>query len=281
LVDISTPFSTGCDLSSLKGLVLDIDGLLIEGDRALPGAVELINHLNQTATPYVLLSNNSTRKFCDHKEKLHNHGMPVPQDRIITGAVVAAKVLSAETPPGARCLVIGEAGLLEALEWAGFEVTQSDYRDITYVVVGMDRYFTYEKLLAAARAIQRGAKLISSNPDPVFPAGDELIPASGAIQAAIEASTGMKARVTGKPESYGFRLALEKLGLPAELTGMVGDQPKTDHLGARLAGMKCLLVLSSLTPSYSPAETGIVVDGVYESTFDFYLAWTGQHRHRK
>ena len=54
---------------------------------------------------------------------------------------------------------------------------------------------------------------------------------------------------------------------------MLGDQPKIDHLGARRAGMKCLLVLSSLTPVYSPETMDTLVDGVYESTLDFYHEW--------
>lgn len=273
MVSISVPISTRCDLSGLKGLVLDIDGVLYEGDKALMGAVELINHLNHTGTPYVLLSNNSTRRISEHEAKLHGLGMPVPRDKIITGALVASEVLSAEAPNGARCLVIGEAGLVEALELAGFEVTQTDYHDIKYVVIGMDRSLTYEKLLAAVRAIQRGAELISSNPDPVYPAGDEIIPASGAIQAAIEVSTGVKARVTGKPELPGFLMALKKLGFRPEVVGMVGDQPQTDHIGAKKAGMKCLLVFSSLTPSNLREKVEIEVDGIFETTLDFYNEW--------
>jgi 4-nitrophenyl phosphatase len=279
LVNCSLSVSARCDLSLLKGLVLDIDGVLYEGDRALPGAVELINHLNRKKIAYTLLSNNSTQKIREHKSKLDDFGMHVAIDKIITGAIIASKVLSTEAPKGSRCLVVGEEGLVEAMEWAGFEVTQNDYHDITYVVVGMDRTFNYEKLLTASRAIRRGAQLISSNPDPVYPAGNELIPASGAIQAAIEISSGCKARVTGKPEAYGYHLALEKLGLPAEMVGMVGDQPKTDHLGAQQVGMKCLLVFSSLTTWQPTDDNGVQVDGIYKSTLDFYKDWIRQEKH--
>jgi HAD superfamily hydrolase (TIGR01450 family) len=267
---------TGCtryNLSLLHGLVLDIDGILFEGNKCLPGAVDLIDHLKKTATSYVLLSNNSAKRLEDHYEILQSLGMETPIGRIITAARITAEVLSREALPGVRCLVIGEAGLVEELERMGFEVTRSDYRKVTHVVVGMDRNLTYDKLLTGSMAIRRGAQFISSNPDPVYYDGDEIIPASGAIQAALEVSTGVKARVTGKPEIYGYKLALEALGLPAERVGMVGDQPKTDHLGAQRAGMKRLLVLSSLTPNYSPEEIGGWVDGIYANTQDFTTEW--------
>jgi 4-nitrophenyl phosphatase len=263
----------GIDLARLQALVLDIDGILYEGNQALPGAVELVSHLNQTGFPYVLFSNNSTRRIGEHVDKLKGLGMDVPVERIITAARIAAHVLAHESKPGRRCLVIGEAGLDEALQGAGFEVTKTEWADVAYVVTGMDRELTYEKLLAASRAIRHGAQLISSNPDPVYPTGDEVIPAAGVVQAAIEVSTGVKARVTGKPEIYGFLMALELLKIPAELIGMVGDQPNIDHSGACRAGMKTLLVLSSLTPAYAPSQMEIQPDGVFENTMAFYKSW--------
>jgi HAD superfamily hydrolase (TIGR01450 family) len=277
LVVKPTTDGTRYKLSLLQGLALDIDGILYEGKKALPGAVDLIDHLNKTATPYVLLSNNSAKRLEDHYEILRSLGMETPIGQIITASRITAEVLSREAPLGARCLVIGEAGLVEELERMGFEVTQSDYREVTLVVLGMDRNFTYEKLLTGARAILRGAQFISSNPDPVYSDGEEILPASGAIQAAIEISTGVKARVTGKPEIYGYYMALEVLALPAERVGMVGDQILTDHLGAQRAGMKRLLVLSSLTTSYSPEESGDLVDSVYADTQDFTREWINRN----
>jgi 4-nitrophenyl phosphatase len=138
----------------------------------------------------------------------------------------------------------------------------------------MDRQLTYEKLKAAALAIRRGAKFISSNPDPAYPDGQELIPASGAIQAALEAATGIRARVTGKPELPGFQMAITRLGSAPAQTGMLGDQLETDILGAKKAGLKGFLILSSLTPCFLPDKAPVQPDAVFESTSDFYSQWT-------
>ncbi len=266
----------GCslnDVSHLHALILDIDGVLYEGNRALPGAIELIEHLNKNNTPYVLFTNNTTNTLENHVTKLSRLGMRVPAASIITAASVAAKMIAQEVTAGTRCFVIGEAGLVEALLKVGLEVTQSEGDDIQYVVIGMDRQLTYEKLKIATRAILNGAHFISTNADPIYMDGDGIIPASGSIQAALEVATGIKAKMTGKPEPAGFLLALNQLGCSAEETGMLGDQPEIDLLGASRVGIKTFLIPSSLTQLTSPKGFLVKPDDIFKSTLDFYQAW--------
>lgn len=260
----------------MQGLVFDIDGVLYEGDRALPGAVELIGHLSRTNVPYVLLTNNTTRPLDDHVERLSQLGMPVPAHSIITAVKITAQILSREAKPGTRCLVIGEAGLIEGLEQAGFEVTQTDHHNVEYVVVGMDRKLTYEKLKAGSLAIRNGARFISTNPDPAYPDGQEIIPASGAIQAALEATTGVQAKVIGKPELPGFKMAINLLGARPAQIGMLGDQLNVDILGAKNAGLNAFLILSSVTPRFCADKAVSQPDAIFESTLDFYQQWLAQ-----
>lgn len=260
-------------LSEIDGLILDIDGVLVEGDRILPGAFEFISCLNQHRTPYVFFSNNTTYPFQYHVNKLLRLGVPQPEKILLTAARVTAQVLAAEAEPGTVCYVVGERGLIEALEEAGFVVLQDDYRKAAYVVIGMDRQLTYEKLKNAALAIRAGARFISSNPDPGYPDGVNIVPASGAIQAALEASTGVQARVTGKPASPGFELALSLLGTQPHRTGMLGDQPQIDICGAAKLGLHTFLVLSSLTPEYLPEHSEHAPDLVFESVHHFLRAW--------
>jgi 4-nitrophenyl phosphatase len=260
-------------LSEINGLILDIDGVLYEGNRILPGAIELISHLNRQRTPYVFFSNNTTYPFQYHVDKLLQLGVSNPQDILLTAARVTAQVLAAEAVPGARCFVVGEQGLVEALQEAGFKVSQEHYKEAAFVVIGMDRQLTYEKLKSASLAIRGGASFVSSNPDPSYPDGVNIVPASGAIQAALEASTGVRARVTGKPALPGFQLALDRLGTQPWETGFVGDQPEIDIQGAANAGIWAFLVLSSLTPQYQPKNGNPQPTAIFENTLDFYNYW--------
>ena len=163
--------------------------------------------------------------------------------------------------------------MIEALVEEGFEITHSDYERAKYVVIGMDRWLTYEKLRCASLAIRNGAEFISSNPDPTYPDGTQLLPASGAIQAALEATTGVRARVTGKPAVYGFLQALDWLGTLPEETAMLGDQPEIDIQGGVNAGVRAFLVLSSLTPHYQPHNGYSQPEAVFKNTLDFYEHW--------
>ncbi|MDP3186382.1 MAG: HAD hydrolase-like protein, partial [Anaerolineales bacterium] len=237
--------------------------------------------LNAHSFPYVLFSNNSTRPFREHVDHLAGLGLPVPAASILTAARVTAAVLAAESP-GALCLAVGEAGLSEALQAAGLDLLQDwadsrlEHGGVKYVVVGLDREFNYEKLRVATRALRMGAELISSNPDLLYPNGNELIPASGVIQAALEAAGGVTARVIGKPELAGFRQALQILGCSPHQVAMLGDQLGTDILGAKRAGLRTFLVLSSITPFFDPHAAPVQPDGVTPSTLDFFQQWVRQ-----
>jgi 4-nitrophenyl phosphatase len=250
-----------------------VDGVLFEGQNILPGAFELVSYLRQSGTPHIYLSNNTTFPLEHHIQKLSRLGAPVSPFSIITAALVTAQVLAGEAEQGALCLVIGEQGLVEALSEAGLEVTQTDYENAQYVVIGMDRWLTYEKLKCAALAIRRGAVFISSNPDPTYPDGTHLLPASGAVQAALEATTGVKARVTGKPATPGFEIALQRLGIPQNEAAILGDQLAIDIQGAAHTGIKAFLVLSSLCPEYHLGDGLPVPDAVFTSAADFYQHW--------
>jgi 4-nitrophenyl phosphatase len=219
------------------------------------------------------LSNNTTYPLEHHIEKLSRLGSPVSPASIITAAQLTAEVLSREAKPGACCLMIGENGLSQALEAAGFKITSNDYQRAQYVVIGMDRWLTYDKLKCASLAIRNGAQFISSNPDPTYPDGVQLLPASGAIQAALEATTGVKARVTGKPAVYGFQQALARLGTSPQETAMLGDQLEIDIQGAVNAGIRSCLILSSLTPAYQSQAGSPQPDAVFDSILEFYKQW--------
>lgn len=261
------------DLTTIRALVLDVDGVLYEGNSALVGAAELIAHLHAENVPFVLLSNNTFRSVSQHVEKLAGLGIHVVSEEILTSALITARVLAREAGRRARCYVIGEEGLLEALNEVGLEVLEAESDVVDYVVVGMDRRLTYDKLRIAALAIRRGARFISSNPDPAYPTDEGLIPASGAIQAALEVTTGVKALITGKPGLEGFRLALDRLGSTPEVTAMVGDQVSVDILGAQQVGLKGVLILSSVTPRFDPASSPVQPNAVFESTAAFLEAW--------
>ena len=114
----------------------------------------------------------------------------------------------------------------------------------------------YARLRDAAVAVQRGARLIASNPDTSYPAPDGMRwPGAGAILAAIEATCEVRAEVIGKPHAPIYLAALRRAGGGRPL--VVGDRLDTDIAGAEHLGWSSLLVLTGIS-TRTEAEAGDV-----------------------
>jgi len=249
-------------LSPLKNLIIDMDGVLYRGRRPLPGAKEFLGHLEEREIAYTLVTNNATRTPEEYVAVLKEMGIEVSPRRILTSALATADYLENILPQGARLYLIGEEGLYSALAAQGFEFGE---RNIEAVVVGMDRQVTYEKLKTATIAIRQGARFIGTNPDKSFPAEEAIVPGAGAILAAIEAVTGVKPTVIGKPEPILFQMALQRMGAREEETAVIGDRLETDILGGQRCGLTTILLLTGVTQKENLAKSEIQPDYTFES----------------
>ncbi|MER2598965.1 MAG: HAD-IIA family hydrolase [Caldilineales bacterium] len=229
-----------------RAFLLDGDGVLYRGPTPLPGAAAFIAALNTTATPYLLLTNNASRTPQQLAAEVAAMGIALDADHIFTSAQATALWLQAHYPHTPRVLLIGEAGLEQALQQAGFLLTD-DHRAADLVVVGLDRQATYARLAAAALAIGRGCPFIASNPDRSIPTERGIEPGAGALVALLEATTGVAPVMIGKPEPAFFHQALARLGMAAADAVMVGDRYETDILGGNRAGLRTVAVLTGIS----------------------------------
>jgi NagD protein len=97
------------------------------------------------------------------------------------------------------------------------------------------------------RLVEKGARLIATNPDPTCPTDAGTRPGCGAIVAMIERATGRAAFSVGKPSGVMMRMAQNELGVRSAETIMVGDTMDTDVLGGVGMGYQTVLVLSGHT----------------------------------
>lgn len=262
-------------LRSIRNLLIDMDGVLYKGQQRLPGARRFLAHLRQEQVPYILATNNSTMTPEQYVAKLAGMDIEVTEGNILTSGQAAALYLSKIAPPMARVYAIGEDGLFSALDSQGFRVTD---QDIQYVVVGMDRQLTYEKLRIATLAIRRGAAFIGTNPDTTLPTEDGLVPGNGANLAALEAATGLPPLIIGKPQPTLLNLAMKKLGLRREGTAIIGDRLETDILGGKNAGITTVLVLSGISQPEELEDSSYQPDLVFQSIGHFHRAWRDQRK---
>src|SRR6266480_4099574 len=243
------------------GYLIDMDGVIYRENQLIPGAADFVTTMNATGTPFIFLTNNSAPTPEDLAVRLNHLGVPGLSGRhFYTSALNTAEFLC-ETDPSCTVFVLGEGGILTALHERKIA---NDAIHPGYVVVG-EGATTMEKLTKAHECIERGARLLATNPDNWCPVSREKTrPGAGATAAFLEASTGRRAYFLGKPNGYMFHRARRKLAelalISLEQVIMIGDTMETDIRGAFEAGMQSYLVLSGSTQLES------IGDYVYQPT---------------
>lgn len=227
--------------------LFDLDGVLYRGADPVPRAASAVDRLRSLGKAIAFVTNNSGRTPERVAERLRAVGVDADPSEVETSALATASVLSERGI--ASAFVVGEAGLVEALTAAGVEVAIGDPEQVAAVdavVVGWDRHADYTKLRVASVLVERGARLVATNPDASFPAADGMRwPGAGALLAAIETTTGSSAEVIGKPYPPLLEAGLRRAGGRTPL--VIGDRLDTDIAGAARLGWDSMLVLTGIS----------------------------------
>ncbi|MEA2215719.1 MAG: 5-nucleotidase [Solirubrobacteraceae bacterium] len=249
-------------MREIRSWLMDMDGVLVREELAIPGADRFLARLSEREIPFLLLTNNSIYSPRDLVARLAAGGLHVPEGAIWTSALATARLL-AEQRPGGSAYVIGESGLTTALHDAGYTLTD---RAPDYVVLGETRTYSFERITRAIRLIVAGARFIATNPDPTGPSAAGPLPATGSVAALISRATGVEPYFVGKPNPLMMRSALNAIEAHSETSAMIGDRMDTDIVSGLEAGMETILVLSGVTSrevaERFPFRASLVVDSV-------------------
>ncbi|HEX6461065.1 MAG TPA: HAD-IIA family hydrolase [Thermoleophilaceae bacterium] len=246
----------------IRSWLMDMDGVLVREEHAIPGAADFIDALGTSGTPFLVLTNNSIYTRRDLAARLRASGLEVPEESIWTSALATAGFLQDQRPDGSA-FVIGETGLTTALHQAGYTLTD---RDPDYVVLGETRTYSFERITQAIRLVANGARFIATNPDPTGPSAQGPLPATGSVAALISHATGVAPYFVGKPNPLMMRSALNAIDAHSESTAMVGDRMDTDMVAGLEAGLETILVLTGVTSRENaerfPYRASRIVDSV-------------------
>jgi 4-nitrophenyl phosphatase len=256
------------DLANLRTLLIDGDGVLWRGDKAVPGLDHFATVLRQRGIRWALLTNNNTRTVADYVTKLSGFGLDADASMIFASSTVTADYLKTRYGVGAPIHAVGMSGLIEALKEAGCDLThgeQAPEHDVVAVAAGMDRDLNFEKVKIAIRLILNGAEFVATNTDGTYPTPDGLSPGTGMVIGALQASSGVTPTVIGKPERAIFEAAMKALDADVATTAMIGDRLETDILGAQRIGIATIGVLSGVSTKEQLVGSEIQPDVVYES----------------
>lgn len=247
---------------------MDLDGVVYLLNTPIPENVEFLRRARLRGFRMAFLTNNTFLPREGYVAKLRNMGVEVEVEEIFSSAFVTAGYLQRERP-GARVYAIGERGLKEELRRAGLQVLlRFSPKGADFVVVGLDRHFTFQKMKTALDFLLQGAQLVGTNPDPTYPTETGVIPGAGALIASLERASGRTARVIGKPSSDILRFVLEVCGFQPEETAVIGDRIDTDILLGKNCGVLTILVLTGVAKREevltSPIKPDVVVGTLLE-----------------
>ncbi len=240
-------------------LLFDAYGVLVDKVAALPGACDLIAHLNTSAKPYYVLTNSASRLPADIAAGLRQFGLEISEARIITSGALLGRCFQTHALTGKRCVVLGTKQSRAYVTRAG-GVPVPPGEDAEVFVIADQAGFPFLETIDAAlssmiRRLDAGQSLhlLLCNPDLIYPfAPGRYGVTAGSVAAMLEAvlleryPEKDKGFVRlGKPHAPIFKEAARRAGTRDMI--LIGDQLHTDILGARRFGIDSALVLSGLS----------------------------------
>jgi HAD superfamily hydrolase (TIGR01458 family) len=244
-------------LAGVRGLLLDLDGVLILAGRPIPGAVDALAELERRGVPYRIVTNTSLWSRVALARYGESVGMPVSPDRILSALSVSAAYTRRHYERQPLYVLASEDARSEfAGQWllSNADAAAPGARAAAVVVGDSPEEATYGNLNAAFRLLRGGAELIGMHNNRWWITADGPTLDSGAFVAGLEFASGRKAVILGKPAAAFFGQAARELqaAIAATPTGrvarralaMVGDDLWTDVLAAQGAGLRGVFVLS-------------------------------------
>lgn len=234
----------GFEKLGVKGIILDMDGVLWKLDTPIVDLANLFPQFLTHQLKVVLATNNGTSTVDQYVGKLAKFGVQIEAWQIVTSTMATAHLLKKDFPDAGAVHILGEKALYDTLADYGFY--HSDEKPQA-VVAGLSRDLSYSLLKDASILIQKGLPFYFTNPDPTYPTPEGNFPGAGTVLAALEAASGTKAKLAGKPNPFLFEVALARLGTEPFETLVVGDRLDTDILGGQRIGCRTALVLSGIS----------------------------------
>ena len=242
----------------IKGIIFDIDGVLVYQGRVYPHAIETVDALRQRGLVLRFLTNSTLKSRASCASRLREHGFTVLDEEVFTASYLTAEYLRRIRPRSCWVMVDGRG--------------QDEFREFTqdrehpeYIVVGDNRsQFDFDHLNQALRLLLNGSKLIGMQAELIDSSGGDTELNVGSWVGMLERASGAEAIYIGKPNTFAFEKALESMKLPAQDVAVVGDRPSTDIEGARRLGMWGVLVRTGEFRS-TDLENGVQPDAIIDS----------------
>lgn len=225
--------------------MLDLDGVVYVAGHAIEGVPEHLARLRRTGTHLAFITNNASRTPEKVAANLRRLGVAAGAEDIVTSAQAAARLLVERYGPAARVLLLGGAGLDDALRDQDLEPIGASDPDPVALVTGYGPDVVWRDVMRATVLVHDGLPWVASNTDLSIPTDYGIAPGHGMLVGMIERFSGVTPVVAGKPQRPLLDETVRRVGGDRPL--MVGDRLDTDVEGAHNAGVDSLLVLTGVS----------------------------------
>lgn len=248
--------------NNIKGLLIDLDGVLYVGDQVIDGATQVINQLHASNMPCRFITNTSTLSLNGLQHKLAKLGFDIPSTEIISAPQAALLYLAKQ--PELVCRLL----LAENVKQDFLRFPQSD-QNVTHIVIGdIGDKWTYTLLNELFVNVMQGAKIIAIHKNRFWQTEHGLQMDIGGFISALEYATGHQAMIIGKPSTDFFKVALEDMDLQAHEVMIIGDDIDADVGGGQQAGLQGVLVRTGKYRESYVSQSGVKPDLVMNSIKD-------------
>jgi len=234
-------------MQTVRGVLLDIDGVLHVSMRPVTGAEETLRWLAQMGYHSCFVTNTTTYARASLAQRLHDIGLSVPAQSLLTAPMATAEYIR-QHYPNKRCWVLTKGNTTE--DFWDIELVEKDAQVV--VIGGAEELLTYEAMNKAFRMLMNGAVLLAMHTNTYWRTSEGLRLDSGPYVHALELATDKQAIVLGKPAQAFFEQALHLIDVAASDSIMVGDDIQNDIGGAQAADIRGILVCTGKHTMDSP-----------------------------
>ena len=256
----------------MRGLLFDLDGVLYQGERIIPGSLETLRWCERERIPHLFVTNTSSKPRRALVERLKAMGLEVSPDQIFAPPVAARDYLAERSAVPLALFVRPQT----REDFEGLEVLENgvDSGAGSVVIGDIGSAWSFETL-------NRAFRLLMAEPRPILVAlgmsryaqGDDgLVLDVAPFVKALEHASDVEAVVMGKPARAFFEAAVGKLGVKTSEAVMIGDDIRGDVGGAQAAGLRGILVRTGKFRERD-LEGDILPDAVLDSVADLPRWW--------
>lgn len=243
-----------------RAFYVDQFGVMHDGKRPLPGAIEALTQLTRRGKRVIILTN-SGKRAVDNVARVLAFGFP-PESfsaLVSSGEVAHTAIrtgsLGAPFRARSRVYVVGRTGDDYGLDDLGLRFAADAAQADMLLIMGSDcpraSLDDYRRLLAGAAA--KGIPALCCNPDIMMVTPTGRHPAPGAI-ARVYAALGGKVTYVGKPGPAIYHAAADLADAEQRQTLAIGDSLDHDVLGAAQFGIDTLLLRGGVLADLSAAD---------------------------